>query len=181
MFPFIQFKIWDSAGQERFKSLTSSYFRNADAAILVYGIDSEESFSGLQQWTTQLEKCGKANLVKIIVGNKSDLNENRVVSIQSAVTFAMNQNASAAMECSAKENDNIELLFEEIARELISISGDTTSYIGNRWSYKDSNVCKERLLEPMNENNNNNGPQEKKLFSFPDLSLTCFRKICGLC
>ena len=164
--------------------MTSSYFRNADAAILVYGIDNEESFNGLQQWAKQLEKCGKTNTVKIIVGNKSDLNESRVVSIQSAVTFAMTQNASAAMECSAKENDNIELLFEELARELISMSGDTTGYQeGNRWGCRDNNVCKERLLDPMNQNQNNNGSPEKKLslFSFPELSLTCFRKICGLC
>ena len=179
----LQFKIWDSAGQERFKSLTSSYFRNADAAILVYSIDNEESFDGLHRWTNQLEKCGKDNLVKIIVGNKSDLEENRVVSTQSAVAFAMADNASAAMECSAKENENIELLFQELARKLISMmSGHMASYLdGDKLNHKSYDPCAERLLTPLDQKKNETQVKKAKFFSFPDLSSNCFRKICGLC
>ena len=182
-FLLIQFKIWDSAGQERFKSLTSGYFRNADAAILVYSIDNEESFDGLHLWTRELDKCGKDNLVKVIVGNKSDLEENRVVSTQSAVAFAMADDASAALECSAKENDKIELLFEELARKLISmISGHFTSYLeGDRWGCRNHDPCKDRLVKSISVNNNGTEGKKSSFFSFPDLSSKCFRKICGMC
>ena len=179
----MQFKIWDSAGQERFKCLTSSYFRNADAAILVYSIDSEESFDGLHRWTQELDKCGKDNLVKIIVGNKSDLENDRVVSTQNAIAFAMADNATAAMECSAKDSDNIELLFEELARKLISlISGHLTSYFDDdSCGNKSYDPCKGRLLKPVCENNNGTQVKESKFFNFLDISSNCFRKICGMC
>ena len=164
-------------------SLTSSYFRNADAAILVYSIENEESFDGLHRWTKQLDKCGKDNLVKVIVGNKLDLEENRMVSTQSAVAFAMADDASAALECSAKENDNIELLFEELARKLISMTSDqSTSYLeGDRWGYRGYDPCKDRLLKAINTNNYGDQTKKSTFFNFPDFSSKCFRRICGMC
>ena len=179
-----QFKIWDSAGQERFKSLTTSYYRNSDAAILVYGIDDEESFESLHRWTKELDRCGKDGLIKIIVGNKSDLEEERAVSQESAVGFALADNAAAAVECSAKENENIEQLFQALARKLISM---TSGQFGKAY-IKDLNRNKmssdpsaERLIKANNQSQDENGQNKPKLFNWPCLSSGCFRKICGLC
>eukprot|EP00794_Sanderia_malayensis_P007329 gene7329-8149_t len=183
----IKFKIWDSAGQERFKSITSSYYRNADAAIVVYSVDNEESFHSLYRWTKELDKCGKENLVKIIVGNKSDLEEERRVSEQSAIEFALADNAAAVLECSAKENDNIELLFEALAKKLIHF---TTSRSGNdnnnnnkhtkkkAVNYTSSDPSAERLITSLQENANDG--KSKKFFKFPEMSSTCLRKFCGI-
>lgn len=152
---------------------------------MVYSLDNEETFDGLYRWTKQLDKCGKDNLVKIIVGNKSDLEENRVVSTQSAVAFAMADNAAAAMECSAKENENIELLFQELARKLISIvSGHVTSYLDDARDkpvHKQSDPSAERLLKPSNCNSKEAQVKKSKIFNLPDFSTSCFRKICGIC
>ena len=179
-----QFKIWDSAGQERFKSLTTSYYRNSDAAILVYGIDDEESFESLHRWTKELDRCGKDGLIKIIVGNKSDLEEERAVSQESAVGFALADNAAAAVECSAKENENIEQLFQALARKLISMNSGQfgKAYIKNlNRNEMSSDPSAERLIKANNQSQDDSEQNKPKLFNWPCLSSGCFRKICGLC
>lgn len=170
----VKFKIWDSAGQERFKSITTSYYRNADAAIIVYSVDDEDSFHSLYRWTKELDRCGKDGLVRIIVGNKSDLEDDRRVSEQSAVEFALAEDAAAALECSAKENENIELLFEALARKLISTTTEGSSKYpkDNIMSYPGSDPSVEKLITSL---------QKKKAFKVSDLSPGCFRKLCGIC
>ena len=163
--------------------MTSSYYRNSDAAILVYSIDNEESFDSLHRWTKQLDKCGKDGLVKIIVGNKSDLEDERSVSTQSAVEFALADDAAAVVECSAKENDNIELLFEALARKLISMTSEHCgSYCedpkGKVMTYQGSDPAVERLINNFNQEKK---VAKKKLFNLPELSSGCFRKLCGIC
>lgn len=152
---------------------------------MVYSIDNEESLDGLHRWTRQLEKCGKDNLVKIIVGNKSDLEENRAVSTQSAIAFAMADDAAAVMECSAKENENIELLFQELARKLISmVSGHVTSYLDDalgKLSKREFDPAAEKLIKPSIQHVNDVQVKSLKCFNFPDISSNCFRKICGMC
>ncbi|XP_057313939.1 ras-related protein Rab-30-like [Hydractinia symbiolongicarpus] len=113
----IQLKIWDSAGAERFRSIATSYYRNADAAILVYGIDCLESLYDLQSWATEVNYHG--NMLKILVGNKTDLEEERKTSQNMAIDFAMLQNIDLAIECSAKVDDNIDYLFHTMAKKLL--------------------------------------------------------------
>ena len=178
----MQFKIWDSAGQERFKSITTSYYRNADAAIVVYSVDNEESFNSSYRWTKELDRCGKDSLVKVIVGNKSDLESERRVSQQSAVEFALAEDAAVALECSAKENENIELLFEALARKLISqTSGEFGRYPkDNIMSYAKSDPSVEKLITTLQDNTDHNmNLQKQKGFKFPGCG--CFRKLCGIC
>lgn len=69
----IKLQIWDTAGQENFRSITRSYYRSAAAAILVYDITCQDSFSSIKSWMEEIEETtGNANMVMILVGNKSD-------------------------------------------------------------------------------------------------------------
>nr|XP_033806239.1 ras-related protein Rab-30 isoform X2 [Geotrypetes seraphini] len=122
---FTQLQIWDTAGQERFRSITQSYYRSANALILTYDISCEESFRCLPEWLREIEQYANSKVITVLVGNKIDLAEKREVSQQRAEEFAETQNMYY-LETSAKESDNVEKLFLDLARRLISEARQNT-------------------------------------------------------
>lgn len=78
----------DTAGQERFRSVTRSYYRGAAGALLCYDITSRESFNSLKNWLTEVRNLASPNIFIVLVGNKKDLELAREVSFQEAIDFA---------------------------------------------------------------------------------------------
>ena len=76
----IKLQIWDTAGQERFKTITSSYYKGAHGIIVTYDITDRESFSAIENWMGEVEKHASDNISRILVGNKSDMEDSRQVS-----------------------------------------------------------------------------------------------------
>ncbi|CAK8534995.1 unnamed protein product [Lathyrus sativus] len=103
----IKLQIWDIAGQERFRTITSSYYRGAHGIIIVYDVTDEESFNNVKQWLSEIDRYASDNVNKLLVGNKSDLTANRVVSYDTAKEFA-DQIGIPFMETSAKNATNVE-------------------------------------------------------------------------
>lgn len=120
----IDVKIWDTAGQERFKSLAKSFFQNADGGIIVFDITSLESFQDLRDWIKQFEEHNLKSTTFIIVGNKSDMADNRKVSKEDAESFAQSQNTEY-FEVSAKTGDNVNDAFEYLLKKALENYKDT--------------------------------------------------------
>jgi len=113
----VRFEIWDTAGQERYHSLAPMYYRGAKAALVVYDITDSKSFEKAKDWVQELkQQCGP-NLIIALVGNKCDLETEREVDRQNALTHA-NNNGLLHIETSAKSNINIKPLFTEVAKLL---------------------------------------------------------------
>ncbi|XP_019483616.1 PREDICTED: ras-related protein Rab-17 [Hipposideros armiger] len=115
----LKFEIWDTAGQEKYHSVCHLYFRGANAALLVYDITSKDSFGKAQQWLKDLEKeFSPGEVVVMLVGNKTDLGQEREVTFEDGKEFAESHNL-LFMETSAKLNHQVTEAFGAIARELL--------------------------------------------------------------
>ena len=114
----IKMKIWDTAGQERFKSMSVSVIKNVEGLILTYSITNRETFLNLPTWLDQLNNADDLSKKPvIIVGNKLDLEESRVVSTQEGEKFAKEHNYHF-YEASAKTGQNVQEAFNDIFEQL---------------------------------------------------------------
>ncbi|XP_041357005.1 ras-related protein Rab-30-like [Gigantopelta aegis] len=113
----VKLQIWDTAGQERFRSITQSYYRSANALILVYDICCQTSFESLPQWLHEIETYASSKVLTYLVGNKSDQITKREIPTNVGQQFSERYEMKY-LETSAKEADNVEKLFMDIAVEL---------------------------------------------------------------
>ena len=113
----VQIKAIDTGGQEKYRALAKSYFKNTDAVLFVFGLDDEISYQNMIEWIKLFNENhnGKVGIPKYLIGNKSDLKRN--IDKNLIEVFAKNNNL-CYKEVSAKENKYIDEIFEEIAEKL---------------------------------------------------------------
>jgi Ras-related protein Rab-3C len=104
----VKLQIWDTAGQERYRTITTAYYRGAMGFILMYDITNEESFNSVQDWVTQIKTYSWDNAQVILVGNKCDMEDERVISFERGKQLA-EQLGVEFFETSAKENINVKV------------------------------------------------------------------------
>jgi small GTP-binding protein len=109
----IKAQIWDTAGQERYRAITSAYYRGAVAALLVYDITKLHTFQNVEKWLQELKDYADDNIVVMLVGNKTDLNNLRAVKVEDAQAFA-EKHELAFIETSALDSTNVVDAFEQI-------------------------------------------------------------------
>lgn len=115
----LKYEIWDTAGQERFRSLAPIYYRGACGALVVYDITNSESLKKAQTWIKELRANADPSLVMVLVGNKKDLESLRQVSFEDGQRLAAEEQLAAFYETSAKDNNNVEQVFLDLASKLL--------------------------------------------------------------
>eukprot|EP00020_Sapocribrum_chincoteaguense_P006924 CAMPEP_0170739474 /NCGR_PEP_ID=MMETSP0437-20130122/5183_1 /TAXON_ID=0 /ORGANISM="Sexangularia sp." /LENGTH=216 /DNA_ID=CAMNT_0011077937 /DNA_START=60 /DNA_END=710 /DNA_ORIENTATION=- len=110
----IKLQVWDTAGQESFRSITRSYYRGAAGALLVYDITRRDTFTHLESWLADARQHASPNMTVILIGNKADLESRRVVSREEGERFAK-ENGLLFLETSAKTAVAVEDAFVQTA------------------------------------------------------------------
>ena len=118
----IKLQIWDSAGQERFKSITKSFFRNTNGILFVYDITNRKTFMSVKDWIKDSE-LNASNFEKILLGNKVDLESKRAVKKTELDEYGLKKNIDT-LETSAKTNINIDLAFKKILDKILANKSD---------------------------------------------------------
>ncbi|XP_033116748.1 ras-related protein Rab-8A-like isoform X2 [Anneissia japonica] len=113
----IKLQIWDTAGQERFRTITTAYYRGAMGIMLVYDITNIKSFDNIRNWIRNIEDHASADVEKMILGNKCDMDDRRQVSKERGEQLAIEYGIKF-METSAKASINVEDAFFTLARDI---------------------------------------------------------------
>ena len=118
---YVKAQIWDTAGQEKYKSITSHHYRKAVGALLVYDVTRKLTFENCIKWYNELKIYTEKECVICIVGNKCDLIEGypnrREVSTEEGKAFAK-KNRTLFFETSARNNNNVTECFEELLQQI---------------------------------------------------------------
>ena len=115
----IKLQIWDTAGEERYRTITASYYRGAHAIAIVFDLTKMETFEHVKRWIEDINKYAKENVLKFIIGNKSDLVQKRQVNYIDVRNFASKMNITY-FEVSAKNAENINEFFEGTTKIFLS-------------------------------------------------------------
>ncbi|KAF2313304.1 hypothetical protein GH714_010271 [Hevea brasiliensis] len=110
-------QIWDTAGQDRYRAVTSAYYRGAMGAMLLYDITKRPTFDHVARWLEELRAHADNSIVITLIGNKADLVDQRVVPTEDAVEFAENQGLFFS-ETSALSGDNVDRAFFRLLEEI---------------------------------------------------------------
>ncbi len=113
----IAVKIWDTAGQERFKTITYSFYKQANGVIVTFDITNSTSFANVKTWLESIYQHADPSITKVLVGNKTDLEEDRKVSTEEARQLAETHKMQY-FETSAKLNKNIDELMQHLMEQV---------------------------------------------------------------
>jgi len=119
----VRLSLWDTAGSERFRTLTASFYRGAQGAILVYDVACRDSFLRLDSWLTEVDSYSThGNMIRMLVGNKVDKENERQVTKQEGIAYAR-KHQMLFVEASAKTSENVVCCFEELVAKIIHTPG----------------------------------------------------------
>ena len=114
----VKIQIWDTAGQDRFRSITKNYYKGAHGIILIYDITNQKTFENVKNWINQIKEEVSNKVTIILVGNKIDDEDHRVVSTEQGEKMAKDFGLMF-FECSAKSGVNIDSTFNELVKKTL--------------------------------------------------------------
>jgi len=145
-------QIWDTCGQEMYRSLVQGFYRNTSLAIIVYDVNNPKSFEGLEVWLKDLRQQTEQEIPIFIVGNKSDMEKK--VPTEDAKIFSTSNRTKYFAECSARSGYNVKEIFNEAAKQLYE------SY--KKYQSKNKAPANNRLKLDKKEDDNNKDNTKKK-------------------
>ncbi|XVE83108.1 hypothetical protein DITRI_Ditri16bG0061000 [Diplodiscus trichospermus] len=144
----VKAQIWDTAGQERYRAVTSAYYRGAVGAMLVYDITKRQTFDHIPRWLEELRGHADKNIVIILIGNKSDLENQRAVPTEDAKEFAQKEGLFF-LETSALQATNVETAFSTVLTEIFNIVNKKNLVAGeNQGNGNPASLAGKKILIP---------------------------------
>jgi small GTP-binding protein len=153
----IKAQIWDTAGTEKYRSITNAYYKGAKGAFVVYDISRKTSFNNIDKWLFDLKNNGDENINIILIGNKIDLEHQREVTTEEGEKKAV-LNKASFIETSAKNGDNIEKAFNLMIENVYENFKKENE---NKENIDLNGINKEKTLD-LNSSNNENQIKKKK-------------------
>ena len=114
----VKLQIWDTCGQELYRSLITNFYRNSSLAVMVYAINSKESFENIEMWLRELRTHSNPDAKVFLIGNKIDLENERQITKEQGEQFAKDNKINGFMEASAKTGVNAQKIFIQAATTL---------------------------------------------------------------
>ena len=148
----IKLQIWDTCGQEVYKSLISNFYRNCSLALIVYAINNRNSYEHAESWLNDLKNQSNPNVRVFLIGNKCDLEKERLVSKEEGETFKEQKKLDRFIETSAKTGENARIVMVEAAKILYKdylkakqdLSNEDDNQKGDKLEMKNNNKNKQK-------------------------------------
>ena len=141
----IKIQIWDTAGEERYKSITKAYYKGSKGALIVYDISRKETFANVDKWISELKETGEDDICIILIGNKCDLKDKREVTIEEVKKKAEIFKVGF-LETSALTSENIEAAFHTLIKEILEKAPPKDQKYGNHSSVVNNGVTLETKI-----------------------------------
>ena len=116
----VKLQIWDTAGQDRFRTITKNYYKGANGIILIYDVTNSDTYENVENWISQIKEEASPNVVIYLVGNKIDMEDKRKVTTEEGQKIA-NENNLPFLETSAKSDININETFDNLVEKMDSV------------------------------------------------------------
>jgi small GTP-binding protein len=141
----VKLQIWDTAGQDRFRTITKNYYKGAHGIILIYDVTNTDTYDNVENWISQIKEEASPNVVIYLVGNKVDMEDKRKVTTEEGQKVA-DENNLPFIETSAKSDINVNETFDNLVEKMDSVFSklekkDSVSISGNNLN-KDNNKKK---------------------------------------
>ena len=142
----INLQLWDTAGQERYRVLSKNYYNNSDAFIIVYDITNSKSFENVTNWIMQIKENASENVKIVLFGNKSDLEDQRIINEEEGKKLAKENNINF-YETSAENGENVDKAIIDLVKEVINdenfIKGseNTSQLSGDKFKKENKKKC----------------------------------------
>ncbi|CDW84763.1 gtp binding protein [Stylonychia lemnae] len=147
----VQFNIWDTAGQEKYRCLTTMYFRDANVAIIVYDVTNKQSLECVDYWVDEVNRSNANDYFIVLVGNKCDLRKFRQVTMEEGQAKAKQIGAQIYYECSASNEKSVQNLFQEIGIYLYKLQEEYDVIIPEEHLDIDEQLLSKRIDFRMNK------------------------------
>ena len=160
----VKLDVWDTSGRERFHNIIINYFRGSNGILLLYDITNKESFKNISKWIKINETSTSMENIKVLVGNKCDLDDNRVVSEEEGKRLAKDYDM-IFFEASAKTGKNINEIFYSLVTKIVNLENEKSQITNETKDLFNRNFIttekKEKEVLPDNKNNINNNEIDK--------------------
>ena len=125
----VRVQVWDTAGQERFRNITNSYYKGAHGIAIVYDVTNRQSFETISGWIEEITKKASQNTLNVIIANKTDMTNHRVVSEEEGKALA-DLNHLHYFETSAKDDMGVNEVFDFMSTKILSSLEVSPNYLG---------------------------------------------------